>query len=85
MSRIKGRYVAQVVIEVNVPRDKDTFPVEKIREGICGGGLTEHIKQVLSEGIANNDEFSLTVDQLFADVYEVDDEGGKDSDVQRDT
>lgn len=78
MSRIKGRYVAQVVIEVNIPRDKDTFPVEKIRDGICGGGFTEHIKQTLSEGIANNDEFSLTVDQLFADVYEVDDEGGRD-------
>lgn len=75
MSRIKGRYVAQVVIEVNVPRDKDTFLVEKIRDGICGGGLTGAIKQALSCGIANNDEFSLTVDQLFADVYEVDDDG----------
>ena len=75
MKRIKARYVAQVVIDVNVPIDKDTFPVEKIRDGICGGGLTEQIKQTLSEGIANNDEFRLTVDQLFADVYEVDDDG----------
>lgn len=80
MSRIKGRYVAQVIIELNVPRDKDTFPMEKIRDGICGGGFTEQIKQVLSEGIANNDEFSLTVDQQYAEVYEVDDEdqGGRD-------
>jgi len=75
MKRIKARYVAHVVIEVNIPRDKDTFPVEKIRDNICGGGLTKKIKQVLSEGVANNDEFNLTVDQQFADVYEVDDDG----------
>lgn len=71
MSRIKGRYVAQVVLEFDVPKDEDMFSLGKIREGICGGGLTGAIKQVLSEGIANNDEFSIAVDQLFADVYEV--------------
>ena len=72
MSRIKGRYVAQVVIEFDVPRDDDTYPLEEVRNSICGGELTEAIKRVLSGGIA---EVTTTVNQQYADVYEVDDDG----------
>ena len=72
MSRIKGRYVAQVVLEFDVPRDDDTYPLEKIRNSICGGKLTEVIKCALFCNIA---EVTVTVDQQYADVYEVDDDG----------
>lgn len=72
MSRIKGRYVAQVVLEWDLPREKHTLPLEKIRHHICDGGMKNAITEVLHDG---SDDCVITVDQLFADVYEVDDDG----------
>ena len=74
MSRIKGRYVAQVVLEWDVPREHDMNSLEEIRHIICDGDLTNAIKNSLSLDI-DIDRCSVTVDQLFADVYEVDDDG----------
>lgn len=71
MKRIKGRYVGQVILEFDVPRDDDTYPLEKIRNSICGGELTEAIRCALYDGV---DDCVVTVDQQYADVYEVDDE-----------
>lgn len=75
MKRIKGKYVGQVILDFDVPRDDDTYPLEKIRNSICGGELTEAIKCALCDGIA---DVIVTVDQQFAAVYEVDAEGAKD-------
>lgn len=73
MSRIKGRYVAQVVIEFDAPRRSNTFPLEKIRHHLCDGDMKRAITEVLS--FVTIDDSIVTVDQLFADVYEVDDDG----------
>lgn len=73
MSRIKGRYVAQVVFEWDIPRESNTLPLEKIRHHICDGDMKNGITEALYDG---SDDCVITVDQLFADVYEVDDEGG---------
>ena len=72
MSRIKGRYVAQVVLEWDVPREHDMNSLEEIRHNICDGDLTNAIKNSLSSDIAR---CSVTVDQMYADIYEVDDDG----------
>ena len=72
MSRIKGRYVAQVVLEFDVPRTSETFPLEKIRHLICDGDMKNAITMALDNAI---DDCNVTVDQQFADVYEVDDDG----------
>ena len=75
MKRIKGRYVAQVVLEFDVPRECCINSPDEIRHRICDGGLTNAIKDILSSDF---DLYSVTVDQQYADVYEVDDEGGQD-------
>lgn len=73
MSRIKGRYVALVTLDFSATRDENTYPLEKIRNSICGGELSKDIRCILSDRIATA---SVTVDQQFADVYEV--EGKQD-------
>lgn len=72
MKRIKGKYVAQVVLEFDVPREHNMNSLEEIRHSICDGGLTNAIKDSLSSNI---DRCNVTVDQQYADVYEVDDDG----------
>ena len=80
MSRIKGRYVAQVVLEWDVQRTSETFPLEKIRHSICNGNMKNAITRALYDGLV---DCTVTVDQQYADVYEVDDEdeGGQDGTV----
>ena len=72
MSRIKGRYVAQAVLEWDAPRTSETFPLEKIRHLVCDGDMKNAITRALDDRIG---DCTVTVDQLFADVYEVDDDG----------
>ena len=72
MSRIKARYVAQVVLEFDMPRTSDTFPLEKIRHHICDGNMKNAITRVLYDGMH---DCAVTVEQQYADVYEVDDDG----------
>lgn len=72
MKRIKGKYVAQVVLEFDVPRESNTLPLEKIRHHICDGDMKNAITEALYDGL---DDCTVTVDQQYADVYEVDDDG----------
>ena len=72
MQRIKGKYVAQVVLEFDVPRTSETFPLEKIRHLVCDGDMTNAITRALNNGIG---DCTVTVDQMYADVYEVDADG----------
>ncbi len=76
MSRIKGRYVAQVVLEWDVPWEHDMNSLEEIRHNICDGDMKIAIKEALSYVL----DCTVTVDQQYADVYEVDDEdeGGQE-------
>ena len=72
MSRIKGRYVAQVVFEWDAQRKINTLPLEEIRHRICDGEMKTAITEALSDEV---DDCTVTVDQMYADVYEVDDDG----------
>lgn len=72
MSRINGRYVALVTLDFSETRDENTYPLEEIRNSICGGELSKVIRCILSDRI---DTASVTVDQQFADVYEVKEDG----------
>lgn len=72
MSRIKGRYVAQVVFELDTPRKNTTGSLEEIRHYICDGDMKIAITDVLADEV---DDCTVTVEQMYADVYEVDDDG----------
>lgn len=63
---------AQVVFEWDLPRENNTLPLEKIRHHICDGDMKNAITEVLSDGMI--DGFNITVDQQYADVYEVEEE-----------
>ena len=80
MSRIKGRYVAQVVLEWDVPREHGMNSLEKIRHLICDGDMKNAITRALHDGLC---DCTVTVEQMYADVYEVDDDdqGGQDGTV----
>ena len=71
MSIIKGRYVATVVLSWDVLRAPGMRSFKKIKHTICDGEVTNAIKNYLS---ANIDSCSATVEQLYADVYEVEED-----------
>lgn len=75
MSRIKGRYVAQVVLEWDVPRERGMNSLEEIRHLICDGDMKNAITRALNNVMV---ACTVTVDQQYADVYEVDEEGGQE-------
>ena len=72
MSRIKGWYVAKVVMEWDLLREPGMAPLEKIKHTLCDGQVTGIIKDTLSTCIG---ECSVTVDQMYADIYEVEEDG----------
>ena len=65
MSRIKGRYVAQIIMTVDEERKDYMLPLDKIKKNFAS--LTENIKNVLEQG-----EFTtVEVIEQYSDVYEV--------------
>ena len=68
MSRIKGRYVAQVILTVDEERTEDMSPIEVIKENFAG--ITEEIKKELDSG----DFTSVEVIEQFSEVDEVEEE-----------
>ena len=68
MSRIKGRYVAQVILTVDVERTEDMAPFEEIKENFTG--ITEEIKKELEQG----DFTTVEVIEQFSDLYEVEED-----------
>ena len=68
MSRIKGRYVAQVILTVDEERTEDMLPIEVIKENFAG--ITEEIKKELDSG----DFTSVEVIEQFSEVDEVEEE-----------
>lgn len=74
MSRIKGRYVAQIVLTIDEERKDYMLPLEQIKKNFAG--LTEGIKNHLEHG-----EFTtVEVIEQYSDVYEVED-GERKNDV----
>ena len=72
MSRIKARYVATVVLNWDTLRDPGMRSLKEIKHALCDGEVTNLIKNLLSVNIVN---CSATVEQLYGDVYEVDEDG----------
>lgn len=76
MSRIKGLYVAQIILAVDEERTESTPPFEKIKENFDGlaeaikDGLTGAMKSELGQGNFT----TVEVTTQFSDVYEVDEE-----------
>ena len=70
MSRIKGRYVAQVILTIDVERTEDMVPFEEINENFAG--ITEEIKKDLEQG----DFTTVEVIEQFSDLYEVEEDNG---------
>lgn len=64
MSRIKGRYVAQIIIDIDVKRTEDMASFEEIKKNF--DGLTEEIKGELEQG----DFSKVEVIQQYADLFE---------------
>ena len=68
MSRIKGRYVAQVILTVDEERTEGMVPIEVIKENFAG--ITEEIKKDLENG----DFTTIEVIEQFSEVDEVEEE-----------
>ena len=68
MSRIKGRYVAQVILTVDEERTEDMVPIEEIKENFAG--ITEELSKELESG----DFTSVEVIEQFSEVDEVEEE-----------
>jgi hypothetical protein len=69
MSRIKGRYVAQVILEVDMERCEGMLPLEVIRENMYG--ITDTMANTLIE---EGDFSKVEVVPQFVDVYETEEE-----------
>lgn len=69
MSRIKGRYVAQVMIDINLPyRESEDRPMADIKERFRKM-LTPMIREELQDQLGSDG--NVTVSEQLLDVYEV--------------
>lgn len=71
---IKGKYVAQVEIDFNFERKDNMFSFEKMREGVVGGSLTNALKELILDDAVDDSFCEVNVTQMYADLYEIDDE-----------
>lgn len=73
MSRIKGRYVAQVVIEMDVDENEPYLKTfDQLRDGY-ENQMTDRIKDILTDEFGES-FVTVTVEKQFADVWRADDE-----------
>lgn len=70
MGRIKGRYVAMVVIDVDTD---ESMPFDVIHDMITGGVMKKMIQDRLSKELAVVPGARIEVEQMLADAYELDD------------
>ena len=68
MSKIKFRYVAQIIIEDEIERDEWTLSLQEIKDRIRNGFIEDDLTEVIRESLENP---TITIDRQFADVYEV--------------
>lgn len=67
--RIKGRYVATVVIDFDYEYEKNMLPFEEIKKKTTGEELTQSIKDVVVGEIV--DKYGeVSVIKQYADLYE---------------
>lgn len=68
MSRIKGRYVAKIILDLDAERTEDMASFEEIKKNF--DGLTDTIKGELEQG----DFSKVEVIQQYADLVEAEEE-----------
>lgn len=73
MSRIKGRYVAQVVIEMDVDENTPHLKTFDQLWDAYKNQMTGKIKDVLTDEFGES-FVTVTVEKQFADVWRADDE-----------
>lgn len=72
--RIKGRYVAQIVIDFDYDKNKveDIWPFDRAKEYVMGGALTERISYLFACELYGSDDIGkCRIEQQYADLYEV--------------
>ena len=74
MSRIKGKFVALLTIEFDMELKPYDRPVEEIKDDMQNGVFADLIRAEL-ECEVGEDETVVTVEQQYADLYEVNDDG----------
>lgn len=70
--KIKGRYVAQVEIDINVDASrKGLLPFEEIHEMVMGDKITDILREMLNDELFLEDEGKITVTKMYGDAYQV--------------
>lgn len=73
MSKIKLRYVAQIVIDAEVDTSgENVLPFEEIKYN--AKTLNSTIKELLEEEICSPDQGTVEITEQFLDVYETEEE-----------
>ncbi len=72
--RIKGKYVAQIVMDIDYPDTKEFRPFEEVRNDLTTGVLTGAIQGLLEDEIDFPSNMKLIVTQQYADLYQVEEE-----------
>ena len=70
MSRVKGRYVAQVIIDWDQEREPNMLPIGDIKEN--AKFLTQSITESLAEAVQGKTQIEVT--EQYCDFWEVEDE-----------
>lgn len=73
MSRIKGRYVARVIIEMDVDENKPHLKTFDQLRDTYENQITDRIKDVLTDQF-DESSVTVTVEKQFADVWRAGDE-----------
>lgn len=76
MARIKGRYVATIIVDFNYDeKDKSMLPFDEVEEHLRTGKMNSQVEDLLyDEFSADDDKVKLSVEQQYADIYRVEDE-----------
>lgn len=74
MSRIKGRYVAQVIIDIDIDGNMEgAKPYEEIKEAF-DEELTSALEKLIKDEFDFEDCATVTVNELYKDMYQVPDD-----------
>ena len=71
--RYKGRYVAQIVIDIDIEKREGVLPFDVLKKKVTDGELTDAIRDVVVDEYID-DCGTVTVTQQYADLYEVKDD-----------
>lgn len=71
MSKVKGRYVATVILDIEYD-ESEGRPFDEVYREIHSGGMAMAISDAIGENIMDTSMGSFTVEQQYADLYRVD-------------